>query len=169
VDSVLACRYEEITVQSDLIYNIATGLITGSVGGHSILAHCGSGGRAGTKTPGALNWWLANNPFATHVQKTQLNPGGPIPYGKYKLVLHESRKNWIRLIPLDPRTLQGRSGFAIHGRGQRGSDGCIVPTDFHIVQFLCQLLHKLQKKGQPAPVLEVVATGQDLDQKLRTA
>jgi hypothetical protein len=88
--------------------------------------------------------------------------------GKYKLVLHESRKNWIRLIPFD-QAMYGRDGFAIHGRGQRGSDGCIVPTDFLVVLKLCSALDGLAKSGQPAPILEAYAEGQDLDMQLNTA
>jgi hypothetical protein len=155
-------------VQPDLRYNLANGHLSGSIGGRKLSTYAGSGGRAGSKTGGALNWWLANNAFAVRVKKTESNPGGPLPMGKYKLVLHDSRKNWIRLLPLH-QPMHGRDGFAIHGRGPRGSDGCIVPTDFVVVLELCVALAHLAKSGRPAPVLEVYAEGQDLDRQLNTA
>lgn len=155
-------------MQAELRYNLADGHLSGSIGGRKVSAWAGSGGRAGSKTPGALNWWLANNPFAVRVKLSSGNPGGPLPMGKYRLVLHESRKNWIRLLPLD-QAMFGRDGFAIHGRGPRGSDGCIVPTDFLVVLEVCSALAQLEKSGRPAPILEVVAEGQDLDRQLRTA
>jgi len=156
-------------MHSDLRYNIATGNLTGSLDGVQISAHAGSGGRAGTKTTGALNWWLANNPFATRVKLSEAHPGGPLPMGRYRLVLHESRKNWIRLVPLDPTVMHGRDGFAIHGRGSRGSDGCIVPTDFNVVLTLCTLVEARGKQNRPSAVLSVFAEGQDLDKQMKTA
>lgn len=156
---------------ADLTYNIASYLLTGTVDGTSINAYAGSGGRAGTKTPGALNWWLANNPFATSVKlnAAHTNVGGPLPMGTYTLALHESRPDWIRLQPTDASRMMGRSGFAIHGRGARGSDGCIVPTDFANVQLLCKLVRARQEAKKPPVSLQVVAIGDDLDRQLRTA
>lgn len=155
-------------MQPDLRYNIADGHLHGSVGGTRISTYAGSGGRAGSKAAGALNWWLANNPFAVRVKTSNSTPGGPLPMGQYKLVLHESRQNWIRLIPFD-QAMYGRDGFAIHGRGQRGSDGCIVPTDFLVVLELCSALDRLARGRQPAPIVEVYAEGQNLDRQLNTA
>ncbi len=105
---------------------------------------------------------LANNPYLTRLKKTGHNPGGPIVMGKYRLVPHESRPNWIRLVPYSENVMFGRDGFAIHGRGPRGSDGCIVPTDFAIVQQLYKLARARADAGKPAPTLAVVAIG-DLD------
>ena len=143
----------------DLTYNIVEGSLTGRLDGLSINARAGSGGRYGSKTKGALNQWLANNPFATHVKKTTKTPGGPLPLGYYKLVLHEKRKNWIRLVPFTENTMFGRDAFAIHGRGPRGSDGCIVPTDFNVVVDMCKALRKRSDAGGKVPVLRVIATG----------
>jgi hypothetical protein len=153
----------------ELRYNIASGELTGWVAGRRIQAQAGSGGRAGSKTAGSLNWWLANNPFAVSVKKTAHNPGGPLPLGRYRLVLHESRPNWIRLLPLPGHSMHRRDGFAIHGRGARGSDGCIVPTDFAVALELCTALRDLARAQREAPVLEVFAEGQDLDRQIRTA
>jgi len=155
----------------ELTYNIASGRLTGFVDGVSISASAGSGGRAGSKTADALNWWLANNPLATGIKLSsdKSRPGGPLPMGEYRVVLHETRQNWLRLIPRNEAAMHGRSGMAIHGRGARGSDGCIVPTDFAVVSQLCRLVRKRAAAGGPDIALEVVAIGQDLDRQNRTA
>ena len=155
----------------ELTYNIASGILSGEVDGSHISAHAGSGGRAGTKSKDGLNWWLANNPLATRVRlpADKSHPGGPIPMGTYRVVLHEARENWLRLLPVDERQMHGRSGMAIHGRGQRGSDGCIVPTDFAVVMRLCKLVRSRKEKGGRDVLLRVVAIGPDLDRKHYTA
>ena len=82
--------------------------------------------------------------------------------GKYRLKTHESTPNWIRLLPFTENYMHKRDGFAIHGRGKRGSDGCIVPTDFAVVQQLHSLVAARERSGGAAPTLAVVAIG-DLD------
>ncbi|MGE0797086.1 MAG: hypothetical protein AB7G13_24770 [Lautropia sp.] len=156
---------------ADLTYNIASGLLSGRVDQLTVRVQAGSGGRAGSKTPGALNWWLANNPLATRVKMAddKSRPGGPLPMGRYRVVPHESRSNWLRLLPESPESMHGRTGMAIHGRGPRGSDGCIVPTDFTVVQQLYRVLVKRKAEQRPDAVLEVVAIGTDLDRQARTA
>ena len=147
----------------DLRYNIVEGTLVGQIDKLSVNAQAGSGGRAGTKSKGALNHWLANNPFATAVKLNDKTPGGPLPIGYYRLALHEKRRNWIRLLPFSSNQMFGRAGFAIHGRGPRGSDGCIVPTDFTVVTSICAALQKRVDAGGRNPVLQVYATG-DLSQ-----
>jgi hypothetical protein len=156
---------QHFTAKTDLVYNIVEQVLSGAIDGVSILAQAGSGGRAGSKTKGAHNIFLANNPFATGVKKKGTRPGGPLPMARYLLKTHESKNNWIRLIPIaaDAKLLGDRDGFAIHGRGKRGSDGCIVPTDFHIVQLIYALVKAREDANKPAPTLAVVAVG-DLDQ-----
>ncbi|MFT3816255.1 MAG: hypothetical protein QM750_01260 [Rubrivivax sp.] len=152
----------------DLVYNIAEGRLNGEIDGVVIAAYAGSGGRANSKTRGAVNDWLANNPFAVGVKKTASNPGGPLPMGRYYVVSHEAHKNWLRLVPVRQAAMHGRSGMAIHGRGPRGSDGCIVPTDFAVVLRLCELVKAREDAGGDKVVLEVVAIG-DLDRWLNRA
>lgn len=149
----------------DLTYNIASGLLKGMIDGTSISCYAGSGGRAGSKTPSALNTWLANNPFATNVKlpADKSYPGGPLPMGKYRLTPHESKTNILRLTPVDPSLMFGRSGMLIHGRGPRGSDGCIVPTDFANVTLLYNLAQKRKDSARPDITLFVMATGTDLN------
>ena len=143
----------------DLTYNVVEQTLKGKIGKTAVSAHAVSGGRAGSKKANATNNFLANNPFSSGVKKKGNIPGGAIPLARFELRLHESRANWIRLVPLKGENLHGRDGFAIHGRGQRGSDGCIVPTDFHNVLLLCSLVKTQHEHGMPAPILEVVAIG----------
>ena len=71
--------------------------------------------------------------------------------------------------------MKNRGGFLIHGRGPRGSDGCIVPADFHVVQLLYKLVKAREVAGEPAPTSAVVAIGDfrsfdiKLDRLTRTA
>lgn len=146
-------------IGADLGYNILEHTLSGDIDGVHFQAQAGSGGRAGSKTPGAVNIFLANNPYLTGVKKTGSQAGGALVMGRYRLKTHEKRANWIRLIPLTGNAMKGRDGFAIHGRGLRGSDGCIVPTDFNVVTALHSLVAKREREGRPAPVLAVYAIG----------
>lgn len=149
-----------------LTYNIASMRLSGTVGATAVDVIAHSGGRGGTKTPGAAHPILKNNPFLTHVKRDEKKPstiGGPLPQGTYHLVIHEKRKGWIRLIPDDYTArsiaLKNRDGgFAIHKRGERGSDGCIVPNDSAIVD---KLIEELKKSKEPVN-MKVIAVG-DID------
>ena len=151
-----------LPTRTDLVYNIVEQTLTGTVDGVSISATAGSGGRAGSRTPGAVHQLLANNPYATRVKKTKNQIGGPLPRARYTLRTHESRPLWIRLTPVaeDGALLGDRNGFAIHrAGGERGSDGCIVPTDFTVVELLYRLVKARERTGKAAPTLEVIAVG----------
>ena len=151
---------------ADIVYNIADGILAGELDGFRIRTYAGSGGRAGSKVPGAVNRLLANNPFATGVHGAG-HLKGPLPMGRYKMKRHEVRSHWIRLDPERGNVMHGRAGFAIHGRGQVGSHGCIVPNDFSVVVRLYDLLAAREKRGEPWPTLEVVAIGADLESKFQ--
>jgi hypothetical protein len=144
---------------ADLIYNIVEQSLRGGIDGTWITARAVAGGRAGSKSPGVVEYLRANNPYATHVKKTSSVAGGPLPVSTYTLRTHELRSNWIRLVPVDTAAMRGRTGFAIHGRGRRGSDGCIVPSDFAVVLLLYKLVKAREDAGKPAPTLSVVAIG----------
>jgi hypothetical protein len=150
---------------SDLTYNIASQRLYGIVDNETIDAIAYSGGRGGTKIPHAHNGIIMNNPFLTGVKLDENNKnsmGGPLPMGYYILQPHEYKINWIRLNPCSGNFMNKRNGFAIHGRGQRGSDGCIVPKDFSIVQKL----YKISKEkliGNKAPLLLRVYAVGDMD------
>ena len=147
---------------TDLTYNIVEMTLTGFLDGYRVNDRAYSGGRAGSKTSGVVNPILANNPFLTGVKLSKLNPGGTLPLGACELRTHEKHPNWIRLNPIAGTNLKGRSGFAIHGRGPRGSDGCIVPHDFNSVVKIHTLVQARERAHRPPPTLEVVAIG-DID------
>lgn len=158
------------TTATNLTYNIVEGLLLGVIDAVHINAQAVSGGRAGSKLLDVVNPWLANNPYATRVKKGTKRPGGPLIMGKYWLQCHESRANWLRLIPYPTNAMGNRNGFAIHGRGNRGSDGCIVPTDFNVVLKLYSLVQTREASRLAAPSLAVIAIGDidSLDTRLRT-
>ena len=127
------------------------------------MRYAGSGGRSGSKTPGAYNAMLANNPFATGVHHGT-HVYGPLPYGFYYMVPHESKANMIRLNPFSTNSMHGRSGFLIHGRGTIGSHGCIVPPVFDdLLKIYKGVADAAALKMKP--VLKVVAIGSNLDSK----
>lgn len=155
------------STSAELSYNIASMRLQGVVDGFEVSVIAYSGGRGGSKTPGASNSIIVNNPFLTGLKlnvakKNEGSVGGALPMGIYSLSLHENKKNWIRLNPVNVVNMKGRDGFAIHGRGERGSDGCIVPSDFEVVKKLCELLAERKKKSQGSVYLKVYAVG-DLD------
>jgi hypothetical protein len=157
-------------VKADLTYNIVSERLTGMIDTTRINVPAGSGGRAGSKVEDAVNWRLQNNPLATHVggkQSTGTHNFGPIPLGRYTLQPHETRANWIRLIPDKKNVMHGRAGFAIHGQGQTGSHGCIVPSDFGVILQLMSILKRRALQGVTPPTLDVVAIGSDPDLKFR--
>jgi len=161
---------------ADLTYNIAElrlqGLINYKGKKYFFDSRAFSGGRGGSTTPGAVDRRLANNPFATHVKGEETNNmitkvGGPIPMGKYSMKT-SSTVNRIDLFPQTNGNLAGRTGgFQIHGTGPKGSIGCIVPADFDDVIRLYGLLSDIEDENLPAPVLQVVAEGSDIDRFLR--
>jgi hypothetical protein len=145
---------------ADLQYNIESRILQGKIGETEIYAIAGSGGRAGSKTRNAVNYSLANNSFATHIGGAKSKGThfyGPIPRGLYVLKIHESKPNWIRLVPDKLNYMHGRDGFAIHGRGATGSHGCIVPLEQGVIQAIVKALKKIADKDI---TLEVVSIGQ---------
>lgn len=142
-------------MDAHLKYNIVEAMLYGRIEELVINSFAGSGGRAMSKTKGAENWLLSNNWNMTSVKESESHPGGPIPRGKYWMVIHESRNNWIRLNPLPGTRMNGRDGMAIHGRGKVGSHGCIVPEDFNVIKSLVAKLKQINYK----PVLEVIVEG----------
>jgi hypothetical protein len=153
---------------AQMTYNIPEERLTGFLGSTRIDCAAGSGGRAGTKTKDAENWFLKNNALATHVHHGG-HVYGPLPQGLYHMRPHEHDAHMVRLDPLDSNRMFGRGGFLIHGRGKIGSHGCIVPYDFNNVIKICAAVKALTQSGQPHPVIEVIAVGTDLDRKMFTA
>jgi hypothetical protein len=122
-----------------LTYLIKDAYLVGDIGAKHFQFKAVSGGRAGSH-PDHSNPRVANNPYLVGLAFDEAKgiAGGPLPCGKYLLRpdLHRRSKKhpnviikWIDLVP-DAKTTMGprTGGFAIHGHGERGSDGCIVPV-----------------------------------------
>jgi hypothetical protein len=152
---------------NQLTYNIVEHRLSGDVGGVPINCAAGSGGRAGTKTKEAENWWLKNNALATHVH-FGAHQFGPLPQGRYYMRPHEKHSDMVRLDPFPSNLMFGRSGFLIHPRGPIGSHGCIVPYAFSDVRKIYTAVKTYVGVRKSNPVLEVIAVGSDVDQQFRT-
>ena len=121
---------------ANLTYYIFEGVLTGTANGHMINITALSGGGGGSREHGGNS--DTNNPYSqslkTQEGKTHVH-GGPIPVGRYKVLppgRHPHLGLSARLDPYDEaqtRSMFGRDGFYIHGRGRHGSDGCIVPME----------------------------------------
>jgi hypothetical protein len=110
-----------------------------------------SGGRGGSRnlTPGWIAWDIVNNPYMTGLEQIEGRPGhvygGPIPIGPY-IVSTPSYNIHVKgmasaLTPGKHNTMMHRSGgFLIHGRGPKGSAGCIVPMNPGDFEFLMNAL-----------------------------
>jgi hypothetical protein len=155
-------------MNDELIYNIVEQRLSGRIGCLLINCTAGSGGRAGTRTKNAENWWLKNNALATRVH-TGAHLFGPLPQGYYHMHPHEKHKNMVRLDPFPSNLMFGRFGFLIHRRGRIGSHGCIVPYDDNDVVRIYNGVKKYLATRKKKPVLEVIAVGSDVDLQFRTA
>jgi len=154
--------------QAELEYNVASMRLKGNIDGFLIDTLAYSGGRGGTKTAGAANERIINNPLLSSLKYTKGvkgSIGGPLPSGLYKLMLH-SKVNEVKLIPVSVVNNYGRGEFLIHGRGKIGSQGCIVPQNFNIVQKIYNSVKERQGKNKTPIMIRVYATG-DIDYYLR--
>lgn len=150
-----------------LSYNIAEQFLEGVINDVEIHCLAGSGGRAGAKDRKNINWWLQNNPFATHVHYGQ-HGYGPLPMGFYYMHPHEKKANMIRLEPFKENRMFGRSGFLIHPTGEIGSHGCIVPYKLETVIKIRTAVKSYIDLFQKRPILRVFAQGGNLTDKLFT-
>ncbi|MCC6662029.1 MAG: DUF2778 domain-containing protein [Phycisphaerales bacterium] len=141
-----------------MTYYIAEARLTGTIGTETFTINAVSGGRAGSRTRGAVNFRIANNPLLVCRKEDEAHGivGGPIPPGGYTMKPHPKHDYWIRLEPDDTNEMCNRDGFAIHGRGKIGSQGCIVPMQ---ASDLKRLYKTLKEAGTAR--LTVVA-GRDL-------
>ena len=155
-----------------LTYDIANERLTGTIGVENISLWAKSGGGRASKThsegqPGqeGLRSW---NPQLKAAGSTR---GGPLPPGFYQVqkpanhpdlgraaYLEQTITSLLYANPSAPGgvSMTQRDGFYIHGRGPKGSDGCIVPMEGfgHFMDLLA--IH--------APVmLQVVNVGARMD------
>lgn len=119
---------------ANLTFYIADGLLVGTAGGHTwhVSVRSGGGGGARGNPDGNAD---TDNPNSVDVKETGTRRGGPLPPGRYRIGTpgrHGHLGYSSALTPYDAEQRQhmyGRSGFYIHGRGPKGSDGCIVPME----------------------------------------
>ena len=121
---------------ANLTYYITEGVLAGTANGHMIHLSALSGGGGGSRVhPGNSD---TNNPRSQGVKEVDGAHhihGGPIPAGRYKVLSPGHHRKLGLAAQLDPyddvqaRSMYGRDGFYIHGRGPHGSDGCIVPME----------------------------------------
>jgi hypothetical protein len=121
-------------MSANLTFYIAEGILTGTVHGRMIHIDAKSGGGGGSRGNPQGNQ-DTNNPNSVDVKTTSTHRGGPLPPGSYRIAT-PSRNPHLglssALTPYDAeqsKHMFGRGGFFIHGRGPRGSDGCIVPME----------------------------------------
>ncbi|MBX7222648.1 MAG: DUF2778 domain-containing protein [Blastocatellia bacterium] len=121
-------------------YLVKERLFVGIAGNERFVVKAFSGGGGGSTHSAVPDPILVNNPAMTSnkLGTNQIHPrGGPLPAGTYSIMAPTRHPHLGLSSYLDPSPANhmfGRSGFFIHGRGPKGSDGCIVPelsVDFH--------------------------------------
>jgi hypothetical protein len=131
--------------RAHLTYVVNQGMLFGTVGGEMVNIRTVSGGGGGavdkkTRKPRKPDDPSSvNNPLKTGQKEDNKDGvrGGPIPDGSYLIetpFTHGPLGLSARLSPMKGNDMMGREGFFIHGRGPKGSDGCIVPlvpAEFH--------------------------------------
>jgi hypothetical protein len=150
---------------SDATYNIAESHFSSKSMHVDCLAF--SGGRAGAHNRNKVDPRLANNALATHVH-SGVHHFGPLPQGRYSMAPHESHPLKVRLNPLPGTNTFGRGSFEIHGHGDTGSHGCIVPANPSDLHKICAAVKSAHAVGKSL-VLEVVAIGANIDRKFNQA
>lgn len=122
---------------SDLTYSVARELLWGKVGAKEFSIPASSGGGRGATTAG-----LPETTFASYSPYRRMNAskgvrGGAIPPGQWNIlppvIGGDSKGPWVsRLVPDEttrkdnPHRDYDVEPFKIHGRGPKGSDGCLV-------------------------------------------
>jgi hypothetical protein len=130
-----------------LSYFIFEGVLTGVFGKDQIYLTAWSGGVGGSRKLKPTD--DANNPYSYGVKEVSdpknATRGGPIPPGPYRILPPGHQVHLGLCARLEPQFTapNHRGGFAIHGQGPKGSDGCIVipDKDFH------RLMDKLAQSG----------------------
>jgi hypothetical protein len=137
-----------------LLYDIANERLMGTIGNEriSLWARAG-GGRASTTHSEGQAGQLGLAAWDTQRQLAGNKRGGPLPIGVYVIhkpahhphlglaaYLEQTVTSLLYEMPSSPTgiSVTKRGGFYIHGRGPKGSDGCIVPMESfsHLMQLL---------------------------------
>ena len=157
-----------------LTYDIANERLFGAIGNQNIALWARSGGGRGSKIhPDGESGQLGLALWDTQRQEDGAKRirGGPLPPGAYvvqKPAIHPTlglsaylEQTVTSLLYANPSSAIGlsvtnRDGFYIHGRGPKGSDGCVVP-----MEKFNQLMALL--KAHAPVVLRVVNAGARTD------
>lgn len=125
-----------------LTYDIQSQRLSGTVGNQRFDMVAVSGGGRGSKIRPEGQETLRSWSVGTKEDATRGDRGGPIPPGFYIcrhlqnhppfgecIFLEQTLTSLLVLTPGSPLgvEVQQRDGFYVHGRGPKGSDGCIVP------------------------------------------
>ena len=121
-----------------LTYDAISGQLTGTIGGGHFMIHAASGGGRGSTNPNVPQKTLQSHLATTKAANG--TRGGTLPPGDYVchyVAHHPKFHQCIALANAQARVIKTsfasapivhhRGGFFIHGRGEHGSDGCIVP------------------------------------------
>jgi hypothetical protein len=128
---------------AQLTYYIFEGVLVGFMGTDMIHLTAWSGGAGGSRKLTPTN--DANNPYSYGVKEVSGSKhptrGGPLPPGSYHIHPPATGGSLGLHARLDPlfTAPNHRGGFAIHGQGPKGSDGCIVIPDDRFRPFMDQL------------------------------
>ena len=122
-----------------LTYSIAREWLNGTVNSESFSMRAWSGGGRGRVGSGAEHTLES---YDTSRKEAKGILGGPLPYGVYIckyvanhpkfhecIFLQQTITSIIQTDVLGRIYATDRGGFYIHGRGEKGSDGCIVPEN----------------------------------------
>jgi hypothetical protein len=130
-----------------LTYDVANEWLSGKIGNQEIsLRACSGGGRASKVHPGGKPGQLGLASWNTQRKQNDARGirGGPLPVGMYMVqkpahhpdlklsaYLQQTLTSMLYENPAAPTgvAVTKRDGFYIHGRGPKGSDGCIVPME----------------------------------------
>ncbi|MBS0509654.1 MAG: hypothetical protein JSR42_00520 [Proteobacteria bacterium] len=154
-------------MSNNLRYSISDEMLYGSIGGKSFSMKAYSGGGRGSTANMELcdlRHWSSQKKAPPAFSRS--DRGGPLPPGHYLVNYYgvhehlgrcaELSQTLTSLLYSDPFSSIGlsvteRSGFFIHGRGPKGSDGCIVPDKATDLRALLDAI-----ESSPSPILLTV-------------
>lgn len=140
-----------------LIYDSGHEILHGTVGTTQFSFRAFSGGGRGFNPRKAAKGHTSDATVSSwdfHTKEHGSVRGGPLPPGNYKCVYYANHPTFhecVFLRALEVPHLGTRGGFFIHGRGPKGSDGCIVPA---LSSDRVKLIAAI--KNHPGTVLRVV-------------
>jgi len=166
-----------------ITYSIAREWLEGLIGKQTFSMRAFSGGGRGRKGSGAMHDWDSYDVFRKekNVPSGKHTHGGPLPPGIYicRYVANHPKfhecvfleQTITSIFDLDAQAnirFYHRDAFYIHGRGEHGSDGCIVPEDNKLRLRLNAAIRDAEKDDSSV-LLKVVDRGMPLPAARGTA